>query len=209
MGRYVGPACRVCRREGMKLFFKGQRCYAAKCPIETGRPAPGMHGASRRRKPSDYGTQLREKQRLRTSYGLREKQFRLFFQRAVKRRGITGEVLLQMLELRLDNVAYRLGLAASRRAARQFVRHNHVLVNGRKANVPSMILKPGDEVTVKDKPNLREAVKQNWEIVEGRGIVPWVALDKKSFCGRIVSVPTREEIAPTVNEQLIVELYSK
>ena len=143
MGRYTGPACRLCRREGMKLFLKGDRCYMAKCPIETGRPAPGMHG-QRRSKTSDYGVQLREKQKLRRMYGMQEGQFRLFFERALKSRGVTGEKLLQSLELRLDNVVYRLGFAPSRRAARQFVLHGHVAVNSRKATIPSMILKAGD-----------------------------------------------------------------
>ncbi len=156
MGRYLGPACKLCRREEMKLFLKGERCYMAKCAVETGRPVPGTHGTRRRRKVSDYGTQLREKQRLRRSYGLQEKQFRLFFKRAARRRGLTGEVLLQMLEMRLDNLAYRLGFAPSRRAAREFVRHNHMVVNGEKANIPSMVLKPGDIIGVRDKPNSRE-----------------------------------------------------
>jgi len=149
MGRYTGPACKQCRREQMKLFLKGERCFMAKCPIETGRPQPGGAGR-RRKKTSDYGNQLREKQRLRRMFGLREGQFHNFFERAAKKRGITGETLLQMLELRVDNLVYRLGFAPSRRAARQFVRHGHVRVNGERANIPSMILKPGDSITVKD-----------------------------------------------------------
>ena len=140
MGRYLGPVCRLCRREGMKLFLKGDRCYMAKCPIEQQAPPPGMHG-QRRSKTSDYGTQLREKQRLRRMYGLREEQFRFMFDRAIRARGVTGEKLLQMLELRLDNLVYRLGFAPSRRAARQFVTHGHVQVNKRKVSIPSMILK--------------------------------------------------------------------
>lgn len=209
MGRYTGPACRLCRREGQKLFLKGTRCFMAKCPIETGRPAPGMHGMRRSRKPSDYGTQLREKQRLRRQYGMQEGQFRLFFDRAARKRGVTGEVLLQMLEMRLDNLVYRLGFAPSRRAARQFVRHNHVTVDGRKANVPSMVLKAGSVVKVKDRQRSRDAAMTNLETAQTRETPSWLALDAKNLAGEVMRVPTREEIAPIVNEQLVVELYSK
>jgi small subunit ribosomal protein S4 len=193
----------------MKLFLKGDRCHMAKCAIETGRPAPGVQGSGRRRKPSDYGIQLREKQRLRRSYGLREGQFRLFFRRAAKKRGMTGEVLLQMLEMRLDNLVYRLGFAPSRRAAREFVRHGHIRVNGKKADIPSMILTTGDTVAVRDKANSAEYAKQTLEVAETRGIASWLALDKATLSGQILSIPSRDEIAPIVNEQLIVELYSK
>ena len=141
MGRYTGPVCRQCRREGKKLFLKGARCYMAKCPIEQGTPAPGMHVARRAKKMSEYGSQLRQKQSLRRQYGMGELQFRRFFQEALRREGITGEILLQMLEMRLDSVVYRLGLAPSRRAARQFIRHGHILVNDRKASIPSMIVR--------------------------------------------------------------------
>ena len=209
MGRYVGAVCRLCRREGMKLFLKGERCYMAKCPMETGRPRPGMHGARRRRKDSDYGLQLREKQRLRSMYGLREEQFRLFFQRAVRKRGVTGEVLLQFLEMRLDNLVYRLSFAPSRPAARQFVRHSHVTVNDRTANIPSMVLKVGDVIKIKDRPKGREYAKQALEAGEARGVAPWLKLDKGNFLGEVLQIPSRDDIAPTVNEQLIVELYSK
>ena len=209
MGRYTGPACRLCRREGQKLFLKGTRCFMAKCPIETGRPAPGMHGMRRSRKPSDYGTQLREKQRLRRQYGMQEGQFRLFFDRAARKRGVTGEVLLQMLEMRLDNLVYRLGFAPSRRAARQFVRHNHVTVDGRKANVPSMVLKAGSVVKVKDRQRSRDAAMTNLETAQTRETPSWLALDAKNLAGEVMRVPTREEIAPIVNGQLVVELYSK
>lgn len=208
MGRYTGPACKQCRREGMKLFLKGERCFMAKCPIETGRPQPG--GAGRRRKKnSDYGNQLREKQRLRRMFGLREGQFHNFFERAAKKRGITGETLLQMLELRLDNLVYRLGFAPSRRAARQFVRHGQVRVNGERANIPSMILKPGDSIMVKDAKDSRDYAAKYMDQAEARGIVPWMSLDKKSFKGDVLHVPTRDEMAPIVDEQLVVELYSK
>lgn len=208
MGRYTGPVCKQCRREGVKLFLKGDRCYMAKCPIETGRPAPGQHGA-RRSKLSDYGIQLREKQKLRRMYGMQEGQFRLFFQRALKVRGVTGEKLLQSLELRLDNIAYRLGFAPSRRAARQFVLHGHVAVNGQKASIPSMVLKAGDVVQVRERKQSRDYALRFVEVAESRGIAPWLTLDKAQLRGEILRVPTREEIAPIVRENLIVELYSK
>ncbi len=209
MGRYIGPSCRLCRREGMKLFLKGSRCYMAKCPVaERKRPAPGMHGA-RGRKLSDYGQQLREKQRLKRFYGLQEGQFRLFFQRALQKRGVTGETLLQLLEMRLDNIVYRLGFAASRSAARQFVLHRHVKVNGRTANIPSMQIKAGSKVQVIEAS--REMVKGVMDTAEARGhqVPPWMLLDKEHFTGEVLRPPTREEIAPFVNEQLVVELYSK
>lgn len=209
MGRYTGPSCKLCRREGMKLFLKGDRCFMAKCPIETGRPAPGMHGQRRGRKLSDYGVQLREKQRLRRMFGLQERPFRYMFRRALKARGVTGERLLQMLEMRLDNVVYRLGFAPSRAAARQFVRHGHVQVNGRKASVPSLTLKGGDVVEVRNRERSRRYAGQHVEAAESRGIVPWLQLEKEQFRGQVLRVPTREEITCPVNEQLIVELYSK
>ncbi len=192
----------------MKLFLKGDRCYMAKCAIEQGRQAPGMHG-HRRSKTSDYGMQLREKQRLRRMYGLQESQFRLFFERASMKKGRTGETLLQMLELRLDSVVYRLGFASSRKSARQFVNHGHVLVNGRKSTIPSRILKAGDVVEVVNRPGSREYIKPFMDAAESRGIAPWVRLEKDQAKGEILHVPSREEIQPIVNEQLIVELYSK
>ncbi len=209
MGRYTGPSCKLCRREAMKLFLKGQRCYMAKCPIETGRPAPGMHGAQRRGKQSDYGVQMREKQRMKRTFGMQEGQFRLVFQRALRKRGVTGEQLLQALEMRLDNLVYRLGFAPSRRAARQFVRHNHVAVNQKKANIPSMVLKAGDVVSVRDRAASRQYAKEWLQASESRGIASWLLLDKEAFSGKIDHVPSRQEIAPTLNEQLVVELYSK
>jgi small subunit ribosomal protein S4 len=191
----------------MKLFLKGDRCRMAKCPIETGRPAPGMHGA-RPSKKTDYCVQLREKQRLRRSYGLREGQFKLFFERAASKRGVTGEMLLQLLEMRLDNLAYRLGFGASRRAARQLVLHGHFTVNGRRADVPSMTLKVGDKIEVKGRKQSQEAVKRVVD-AKGREAASWLTLDKDALKGEVIRIPTREEIAPLVNEQLIVELYSK
>lgn len=209
MGRYTGAACKLCRREQMKLFLKGPRCYMSKCPIETGRPVPGMHGMARGRKLSDYGTQLREKQRLRRQYGLQEGQFRLFFDRVSRKRGVTGELLLQMLESRLDNLVYRLGFAPSRRAARQMVLHGHIKVNGRKATVPSMIVKAGSKIEISAKAKSKEMARRGLELAEAHTLAPWLTLDAAAASGEYVRVPTREEIAPVVNEQLIVELYSK
>lgn len=209
MGRYIGPACRLCRREGMKLFLKGARCGMAKCAVERGKPAPGAQtAAGRGRKSSDYGMQLREKQRLRRHYGLQEGQFRLFFDRAMRGRGITGERLLQLLELRLDNIVFRLGMAPSRRAARQFVGHNHVLVNGRRCNIPSRILKEGDRIGIRENAADREAARMN---IEAAATEPaaWLSFDAGSLTGTVTRAPSREEIAPFVREQLIVELYSK
>lgn len=208
MGRYTGPACRLCRREGMKLFLKGDRCRMAKCPIATGRPAPGVHGARPSKKATDYGVQLREKQRLRRFYGLQEGQFKLFFERALRKRGITGEMLLQLLEMRLDNLVFRLGFGASRRTARQLVLHGHVTVNGRRANVPSMVLKAGDRIETKARPRSQVIVKKAIDAQSGE-LSSWLTLDKDGLKGEVLRVPTRTEIAPFVNEQLIVELYSK
>lgn len=208
MGRYIGPSCKLCRREGQKLFLKGDRCYMAKCPIEQNAPRPGMHG-QRRAKLSDYGVQLREKQKLRRMYGLQEEQFRNMFERALQVRGITGEKLLQMLEMRLDNVVYRLGFAPSRKAARQFVTHGHVEVNGRKLDIPSAILKPGDVVRVRDRAQSRQYAATWMDTAESRGIVPWLKLNKQNFEGVIERIPERAEMNLDVKEQLVVELYSK
>ena len=209
MGRYTGPSCKLCRREGMKLFLKGTRCYMAKCAIDTGRPAPGMHGQRRGRKQSDYGMQLRVKQRLRRQFGMREKQFRLFFERAARRKGITGEQLLQLLEARLDNVVYRLGFSPSRNAARQFVRHNHVLINGQKASVPSMLVDAGDVVSVRNRERSRELARRGLEMAQAREVPRWMRLDAMNYAGELLRIPTRDEIAPIVDERMVVELYSK
>jgi small subunit ribosomal protein S4 len=186
----------------MKLFLKGARCHMAKCAVETGRPPPGMHGQYRSRKLSDYGAQLREKQRLKAQYGMRERQFRMFFDRAFRRRGLTGEVLLQQLEMRLDNVVWRLGFAPSRAAARQLVRHGHILLDGRKVSIPSAQAKAGSVVQVKDKAKSLEAA-------QNRERAAWLSLDAGNFSGTVVRIPSKEEIAPNVNEQLVVELYAK
>ena len=200
MGRYSGPACRMCRRAGTKLFLKGARCYMAKRAIDQGRPAPGVHGAKR---------SLKEKQKLRRQYGMQEGQFHRFFEKALRAKGVTGENLLQHLEMRLDNVVYRMGFAVSRPAARQFVLHKHVTLNGHVANVPSMLVKVGDVVVVRDRPRSRDAATHALEAATPAQATTWIAVDPKAFRGEILSVPTREEIAPVVDEQAIVELYSR
>ena len=209
MGRYSGPACRMCRRAGTKLFLKGARCYMAKCAIDQGRPAPGVHGAKRSRKASDYGFQLKEKQKLRRQYGMQEGQFHRFFEKALRAKGVTGENLLQHLEMRLDNVVYRMGFAVSRPAARQFVLHRHVTLNGHVANVPSMLVKVGDVVVVRDRPRSRDAATHALEAATPAQATEWISVDPKAFRGELLSVPTREQIAPVVDEQAIVELYSR
>ncbi|MCQ2389234.1 MAG: 30S ribosomal protein S4 [Kiritimatiellae bacterium] len=209
MGRYTGPVCRQCRREGQKLFLKGARCYLAKCPIEQGTGIPGMHVARRARKMSEYGEQLRQKQSLRRQYGMGELQFHRFFQEALRKKGVTGEILLQQLELRLDNVVYRLGFAPSRRAARQYVLHGHVTVNGRKAAVPSMVLGVGDVVAVKDKAASKDFAQRALEAATQAQMPTWLNLDRAALKAEVVSIPTREQIAPIVDEQAIVELYSR
>ena len=209
MGRYTGPACRLCRREGMKLFLKGARCYMAKCAIDQGRPAPGMHGARRARKTSEYGLQLREKQRLSRQYGMQEGQFRRVFHEALRREGVTGEIMLQLIETRLDNVIYRLGFASSRRSARQYVLHGHVTLNGRAANVPSMQVRAGDVIEVRNRPRSRDMATRSLESATLQQTPAWLSVDRKAFRGELLSMPTREQIAPVVNEQAIVELYSR
>jgi small subunit ribosomal protein S4 len=192
----------------MKLFLKGDRCYMAKCAIEQGKPPPGTQ-PQRRSKTSDYAVQLREKQRLRRLYGMHEGQFRRFFDRASRVQGVTGETLLQLLEMRLDNLVYRMGFAPSRKAARLYVRHGHVKVNTRKATMPSMTLKPGDVISLRDRSSSKNFATQWIETAEGRGWVGWITVDTNNLQGQVKHVPSREEIAPIVNEQLVVELYSK
>ena len=209
MARYVGPACRLCRREGMKLFLKGERCYHEKCAVERRNVPPGHHGKGRKAKLQGYGLQLREKQRVKRMYGVLERQFRRYFHEADRRRGITGETLLQLLESRLDNVVYRLGFAVSRPQARQLVRHGHFLVNDRRANIPSFGLRAGDRVSVKASSGDNPAIAYAQEEVKGRGVPEWLELDVATRSGRLVAVPTREQLNLPVQEQLIVELYSK
>ena len=209
MARYSGPVCRLCRREGMKLFLKGERCYTEKCAIEKRNFPPGQHGKSRRQKMAGYGIQLREKQKVKRIYGVLEDQFRRYFEAADRQRGITGETLLQLLERRLDNVVYRLGLATSRPQARQLVRHGHFLVNGKKVDIPSYSLRPNDVVAIRPGSQKNPTIAHAIEEVKGRGIPGWLSFDPTAGAGRVVSLPTREQINLPVQEQLIVELYSK
>ena len=209
MARYIGPVCRLCRREGMKLFLKGERCYTDKCAIEKRNVPPGQHGRARKAKMVGYGIQLREKQKVKRTYGVLENQFRRYFEEADRRKGITGELLLQQLERRLDNVVYRLGFATSRPQARQLVRHGHFTINGKKVDIPSYQVRPGDVVGVRQSSRENPTIGHAMEEVKGRGIPGWLAFDAGSSTGRIVSMPTREQINLPVQEQLIVELYSK
>ena len=211
MARHTGPVCKLCRREGQKLFLKGQKCYTEKCPVDRRSYPPGQHGPAqaRRRKQSDYAVQLREKQKVKRIYGLGEKQFRNLFERAAVQTGITGENLIVFLESRLDNIVFRMGFAASRAAARQLVRHRHVEVNGRIVDVPSFQVKVGDEVAVKAKSRKLGAVEESLESRTRPDLLEWLALDEKNRVGRMVRSPTREEIPLAAQEQLIVELYSK
>ena len=208
MARYSGPVCRLCRREGMKLFLKGERCYTEKCAIEKRNVPPGQHGRARKAKMVGYGVQLREKQKVKRTYGVLENQFRRYFEAADRQKGITGELLLQSLERRLDNVVYRIGFATSRAQARQLVRHGHFLVNGKKVDVPSYSLKSGDTVIVRDGSRQNASILHAQEEVKGRGIPEWIQAEGQ-LGGKVVSMPTREQINLPVQEQLIVELYSK
>lgn len=209
MARYVDAKCRLCRREGEKLFLKGNRCTTAKCAVERQNYPPGQHGQGRT-KLSTYGQQLREKQKAKRIYGVFERQFRRYFAVADRYRGVTGTVLLQLLERRLDNVVYRLGIGASRAQARQFVRHGHVTVNGRRVNIPSYLIKPGEEIAVKEASRNNKQIANNLEESNNRGSrLAWLDWNPESFTGKLVSVPSREDIPVTLKEQLIVELYSK
>lgn len=209
MARYVGPVCRLCRREGMKLFLKGERCYGEKCAIERRNVPPGQHGKGRRARMAGYGLQLREKQRVKRMYGVLEGQFRRYFKEADRRRGVTGETLLQLLEGRLDNVVYRLGFATSRPQARQLVRHGHFTVNGKRADVPSYALRAGDRIEVRQGSAKNPAIQYAMEEVKGRGVPEWLEVDGEKLEGRLASVPRRDQLNLPIQEQLIVELYSK
>ena len=209
MARYTGPVCRLCRREKMKLFLKGERCFKEKCAIERRGYPPGQHGQRRGRRSLNYGPQLREKQKVKRIYGILEQQFRKYFQEAERKKGITGENLLILLERRLDNVVYSLGFASSRAQARQLVRHGHFSVNGKKVDVPSFSVKAGDAISVRTGSAENATIQHAMEEVKGRGIPEWIQFDAGSLTGRIASLPTREQINLPVQEQLIVELYSK
>ena len=209
MARYTGSVCRICRRENLKLFLKGDRCYSDKCAFDRRSYAPGEHGQRRRGKASDYGIQLREKQKAKRIYGLSEKQFHLFFEKADRQKGITGTNLLVLLERRLDNVVYRLGFCNSRTQGRHFVRHNHFLVNGKRVNIPSYLIKAGDEITVSEKSRNVQSITEALEAVVRRGVPQWLLLEKDQFKGTVNNMPTREELTMPMQEQLIVELYSR
>jgi small subunit ribosomal protein S4 len=209
MARYTGALCRQCRRAGEKLFLKGTRCYTEKCGIERRKYAPGQHGQNRG-KLSDYGVQLMEKQKVRRWYGnIMERQFRIYFAKASGMKGVTGEVLLQLLERRLDNVVYRMGFALNRRQARQLVGHKHFLVNGRQVNIPSYILRPGDMVEVAESSRSSQTLADNLSMAEHRGFPDWVEVNTQGMRGKFVRIPSRDEMQLPVQEQLIVELYSK
>lgn len=209
MARYTEAVCKLCRREGTKLFLKGERCYTDKCGIVRRNYPPGQHGQARI-KLSEYALQLREKEKIRRIYGVLERQFRGYFVRAAQMKGITGDNLLQILERRLDNVVQRMGFAGSKKEARQLVRHGHVLVNGRRVNIPSYLLKAGDVIELHEKSRAIAHIQQNLSAVEKRGFPSWLEIDKAAFKGKVLSLPTRDEVTlPTVKEQLVVELYSK
>ena len=210
MARYTGPACRLCRRENTKLFLKGEKCTSDKCPLVRRAKAPGQHGANAgRKRVKEYGLQLREKQKARRYYGILEKQFNNYFEKADKKPGQTGENLLTMIETRLDNVVYRMGMADSRRQARQLVRHGHFQINGKKANIPSILVKKGDVITVKESSRKSALIKMLIENISGRSVPAWIELDAANAVATIAALPSREDIDFPIEEHLIVELYSK
>jgi small subunit ribosomal protein S4 len=209
MGRYIEPSCRLCRREKQKLFLKGTKCFTEKCPVEKRGYPPGQHGQVRRAKVSEYGLQLREKQKVRRMYGLLEAQFRNYFDSALKQTGRTGETLVRQLERRLDNVVYRLGFAPSRKSARQLVRHRHFMVNNRIVDIPSYLLSPGDVIQVREKSRKLEMIHSTMKRMRDTAMLPWLSLDKANLSGTFLNFPERADIPLNANEQLIVELYSK
>lgn len=208
MARYIGALCRICRREGEKLFLKGDRCYTEKCAVERRKYPPGQHGQGYR-KLSDYGVQLREKQKVRKMYGIQERQFRTYFYEAERKKGITGEVLLQLIESRLDTIVFRMGFAPNRRRARQIIGHGHIFVNGKKVNLPSYSIREGDLVEIKESSRDMPEIVDSLSKSEHRGIPGWVEVDAANFRGKVIHIPSRDEIQLPVQEQLIVELYSK
>ena len=208
MARYTGSSCKLCRREKQKLFLKGIKCHSEKCPIEKRNYPPGQHGLSRRIKFSEYGVQLREKQKVKRIYGLLETQFRNYFDKANRQKGVTGENLVKLLESRLDNTVFRLGFSPSRKAARQLILHRHLFVNGKIVDIPSYILSPGDVVTVREKSKKLDLVHNSLRRTKDN-IYSWLSVDKATLSGTFMQIPSREEIPLTANEQLIVELYSK
>ncbi|HIG47690.1 MAG TPA: 30S ribosomal protein S4 [candidate division Zixibacteria bacterium] len=209
MSRYTDANCRICRREGVKLFLKGDRCFSEKCAVDRRGFPPGQHSSVGRRKPTEYGIRLREKQKARKTYGLGERQFRSYFTKAARTKGNTGERLLQLLETRLDNVVYRLGFAPSRKAARQLVRHRHILVNNRLVNVPSYFVQSGEVIQVKENSRQLDCIHASLSAASNRSAVSWLDVDKTTLTGTLLETPVRENIPTPVQEQLIIELYSK
>ncbi len=209
MARYTAAVCRLCRRDGVKLFLKGTKCFTDKCPIEQRNFPPGQHGKARKPKIVGYGLQLREKQKAKRIYFTQEGQFRNYFESAARSKGVTGEILLQQLERRLDNVVYRLGFGISRRQARQLVRHGHVQVNGRRVNIPSYEISVGEEIEVRENSRKSPALETAKDFASHQPLVTWLSVDRDSYKGKVLSLPKREDIQLPVNEQLIVELYSK
>ncbi|MCD6289381.1 MAG: 30S ribosomal protein S4 [Anaerolineae bacterium] len=212
MARYTGAVCKLCRREGQKLFLKGERCFSPKCPLEKGRNyPPGMHGKQSqfRRRESEFGLQLREKQKAKRIYGVLERQFRRYFREALRSKGLTGATLLILLERRLDNVVYRLGLADSRAQARQLVRHGHIEVNGRKTNIPSYLVKAGDVISVRERSRKTTYFRDLMERLGERPVPEWLSFDPDALTGRVLALPTRDQIDVVINEQLVVEYYSR
>ena len=209
MARYTGPVCKLCRREGMKLFLKGERCYTDKCGYERRSYPPGQHGQARRRKLSNYGEQLREKQKVKRIYGIAERQFRGYYYKALRTPGVTGYTLIQLLERRLDNVVYRMGFASDHAEARQLVRHGHFSVNGKKVNIPSYLVRARDVVQVKEPSQKMARINEALAAVDRRGVPQWITLDKENFRGAINQLPSREDVTLPIREQLIIELYSK
>ncbi len=209
MARYTGAVCRLCRREDMKLFLKGERCYTDKCGYERRSYPPGQHGQSRRRKRSDYGEQLREKQKVKRIYGIAERQFRGYYYKATRMKGVAGENLIQLLERRLDNVVYRMGFASDHAEARQLVRHGHFTINGKKVDIPSYLVRPRDIVNVRESSQKIARINEALAAVDRRGVPQWIDLDKDGFRGTIRQLPSREDVTLPIREQLIIELYSK
>ena len=209
MARYTGAVCRLCRREDMKLFLKGERCYTDKCGYERRSYPPGQHGQARRKKASDYREQLREKQKVKRIYGIAERQFRGYYHKALRTKGVSGHTLIQLLERRLDNVVYRMGFASDHAEARQLVRHGHFTINGRKVNIPSYLVRPNDAVLVKEPSRTIARISEALAAVDRRGVPQWIELDKEGMRGGIKQLPSREDVTLPIREQLIIELYSK